>query len=171
MYRLDGVLTLMSLAMLCGCNSLRSIARFAQDHRFEYAERFGFKNCRMPTLGTLQRVLRRLAPAPFAQAVGAWGAMALETYGHTGWQGIAIDGKTVRGSATDELPAVHLLSALSQELKVILGQVEVERKTNEIKGIEPLLADLVLDGRVVTVDALLTQRDVAEAILKKGGTT
>jgi predicted transposase YbfD/YdcC len=50
----------------------------------------------------------------------------------------------------------------------VLGEAEVDGKTNEIKAIEPLLADLVLDGGVVTVDALLTQRQIAQASWKKG---
>jgi predicted transposase YbfD/YdcC len=49
--------------------------------------------------------------------------------------------------------------------------VTVEGKTNEIKAIHPLLADLVLEGRVVTVDALLTQRDIAQAIVEKKAIT
>jgi predicted transposase YbfD/YdcC len=56
-------------------------------------------------------------------------------------------------------------------LRVVLGQVEVPAGTNEIPTIQTLLEDLVLEGKVVTVDALLTQHDIAETIRKKGGTT
>jgi hypothetical protein len=74
----------------------------------------------------------------------------------------------MRGTGEDEWPAMVLISALSHELHQVLGQCEVPSET---KGIMPLLADLVLEGRVVTVDALLTQRGIAEAIREKGGTT
>jgi hypothetical protein len=170
-YNLPGLLTMVSLAMLCGCDSVREIARWGKNHRWEFAERLGFANHRMPSLGTIQRVVWQVEAEGFARVVGAWGQTALAAYGQHDWQGLAIDGKTVHGSGTDELPAVHLLSALSQELKVVLGQVEVDKKTNEIKAILPLLADLVLTGQVVTVDALLTQREIAQHILEKKGTT
>jgi predicted transposase YbfD/YdcC len=64
-----------------------------------------------------------------------------------------------------------VISALSHDLLQVLGQKTVPSETNEIKGIMPLLADLVLEGRIVTVDALLTQRDIAATIREKGGTT
>ena len=170
-YELASLLTLISLAMLCGCNGGREIARWAKNHRWEFAERLGFAHHRMPSLGTLQRRLGAVEPNGFAAVVGAWGQAVLRACGREEWQGLAIDGKTVHGSKTDELPAVHLLSALSQELKVVLGQVGVDKKTNEIKAMLPLLADLVLDGQVVTVDALLTQRDIAQTIVEKKGIT
>jgi hypothetical protein len=66
---------------------------------------------------------------------------------------------------------VHLLSALSQRLGVTLFQSAVSDKTNEIGAIQEVLSALVLEGRVVTVDALLCQRKVAEAIVSRGGTT
>ena len=73
------------------------------------------------------------------------------------------------------MPARHLLSALSQDLGLVLAQAEVigptGTKTNEIATVQTVLADFVWEGRLVTVDALLTQRAVAQAIREKGGTT
>lgn len=169
-YDLPGLLTFLSLAMLCGCNGERQMARWGHHQRWLLAERLGFRAYQMPSLGTIQRVLRQVDGAVFARVVGEWGQAALAAYGRPK-SGIAIDGKSLPGSKTDSLPAVHLLSAFSHELGTVLGEVEVEGKTNEIKAIHPLLADWVLEGRVVTVDALLTQRQIAQTILEKGGTT
>jgi hypothetical protein len=170
-YPLEGLLTLVVLAMMCGKNSVKGVARWAREYRWEYAERLGFPRDKMPSLGTLQRVIAAVDDEELARVVGQWGEAALQAYGQSSLPGVAIDGKTVRGSQGERLPAVHLISALSQRLHVVLGQVEVSEHTNEIKGVLPLLADLVLEGRVVTVDALLTQRDIAQAILEKKGTT
>jgi hypothetical protein len=74
---------------------------------------------------------------------------------------IALDGKTLRGSRKQGAPGVHLLSALSHHLGLTLAQQGVDDKTNEITQVETVLHQLVLQGRVCTMDALLTQRQVA----------
>lgn len=171
-YPLEGLLSFVCLAMMCGCNGIREIARWGQIHRWELSERLGFSHDKMPKYGTIRRLLLRLDEQAFTAVISEWGEQVLSTYGEeTELRGVAIDGKTLRGTREDELPAMVLISALSHELHQVLGQREVPGETNEIKGIMPLLADLVLDGRVVTVDALLTQREIAETIREKGGTT
>ena len=87
------------------------------------------------------------------------------------WPGIGIDGKAVRGSAEADQPALHLLSAFSHALGVVLGQRAVGSKTNEIPELPGLLEQLTLEGKLVTVDALHTQRQTAQAILGKNGLT
>jgi hypothetical protein len=84
---------------------------------------------------------------------------------------VAIDGKTLRSSAKQGCPGAHLLSALAPVLGLTLYQKAVPSKTNEIGAIQQVLEALVLQGRIITVDALLTQRAVAHAIVEKGGTT
>jgi hypothetical protein len=170
-YPLEGVLTLISLAMMCGCNGEREIARWAQRQRWMVPERLGFPREKMPSLGTIQEALRRVDPQLFTQVVSEWAESILQIRGESEGQGVSIDGKLLRGSRTADQAAVHLLSAFAHDLKLVLGQTPVPEHTNEIGGIDPLLADLVLDGRIVTVDAHLTQRAIAETIRKKGGTT
>lgn len=80
-----------------------------------------------------------------------------------------MDGKTLRGSKTRGASGTHLLSAISQRLGVVLGQVAVAEQHNEIDAAPDLLTSLVLTGRLVTVDALLTQTEVAQTILDQGG--
>lgn len=170
-YPLEGVLSLICLAMMCGCNGEREIARWSQAQRWTLPERLGFPRERMPSLGTIQEALRRIPPAELTQITSEWAEQIFASQGSTAGEGIAIDGKVVRGSRTEEQDAVHLLSALAHDLQLVLGQVPVADHTNEIGGIPPLLADLVLEGRIVTVDAHLTQRKIAKTIRKKGGTT
>ena len=82
---------------------------------------------------------------------------------------VALDGKTLRGSADGDVPGVHLLSAFAPAAGAVLGQLRVEATTNEHKAALVLLGVLPLSGKVVTGDALFTHRDVAEAIRKAGG--
>jgi predicted transposase YbfD/YdcC len=64
---------------------------------------------------------------------------------------------------------LHLLSAFSHELGIVLSQRVVGSKTNEIPEARRMLEDLTLEGKLVTVDALHTQRDTAQAIVEKRG--
>ena len=82
---------------------------------------------------------------------------------------VALDGKTLRGSKKQGAPGTHLLSALAHQIGVTLAQHAVDDKTNEITAVETLLQPLVLEGRLVTMDALLTQRHIAQTIVDKGG--
>lgn len=167
-YPLEGVLSVIGLALMCGCNGLREIERFGQRHRWELSERLGFRRDKMPKYGTIRRVLMEVDEQAFSTMVSSWGEEVVGAYEQVA---IAIDGKKLRGTRDGEQPALDVMSALGHELRLVLGQVPVPAGTNEMKAILPLLADLVLEGRVVTVDALLTQRGIAEAIRGKGGTT
>jgi predicted transposase YbfD/YdcC len=84
---------------------------------------------------------------------------------------IRIDGKVLRGSG--EVPEgkspLHLVSAWVGEVNLILGQVKTDDKSNEITAIPELLKLLVLKGALVTIDAMGTQTDIAEQIVKQGG--
>ena len=82
---------------------------------------------------------------------------------------VALDGKTLRGSKKHGAPGTQLLSALAHPVGVTLAQHAVDDKTHAITAVETLLQHLVLAGRIVTMDALLTQRHVAQTIVATGG--
>jgi hypothetical protein len=82
---------------------------------------------------------------------------------------VALDGKTLRGARTQGAPGVHLLSALSHPWGLTLAQQAVDDKPNELTQVETVLRPLVLQGRVLTLAALLTQRQVAQPIVDAGG--
>jgi hypothetical protein len=84
---------------------------------------------------------------------------------------LSIDGKTLCGSKKQGATEAHLLSVVSHGLGLTLLQSGVSDKTNEIGAVQEVLQALVLEGRVVTVDALLTQKDIAEQIVSLGGTS
>lgn len=82
---------------------------------------------------------------------------------------VAVDGKTLRGSKKLGAALAHLLSAVSHGLGLTLYQVGVDSKTNEIPLAQELLKGLLIEGRVFTMDALLTQRQIAQTIVENKG--
>ena len=82
---------------------------------------------------------------------------------------MAVDGKTLRGSKKQGAPETHLVSVLAHRAGLTLTQQAVAAKTNEIKEVETVFSQIVLTGRIVTMDALLTQRRVAQTIVEAEG--
>jgi hypothetical protein len=80
---------------------------------------------------------------------------------------LSVDGKALRGTRhhTTDGQALHLLSVLDQTAGIVLGQTDVQGKTNEITRFRPLLEPLDLAGAVITADALRTQREHAESLV------
>jgi hypothetical protein len=169
---LAAILALACAAMLCGYKSYGAIAEWGYLYGGELARKLGFKHGKTPSVGTLHTVFRHLDKQAFETCLGAWAEAALQqTSSPSGVRGIAIDGKSLRGSHKQGACDTHLLSAVSHGLGLTLFQQAVDDKTNEIKAVEEVLAHLILEGRIVTVDALLTQKEIASQIRAKGGTT
>ena len=169
---LSAILCLSCAAILCGYRSYGAIAEWGQHYGTELALALGFKNGKTPCTGTLHTIFRHLDKEAFEAKVGQWAECVLQKTAVSGTlQGIAIDGKTLRSSKKQGAKDVHLLSAVSHGLGLTLGEQAVDAKTNEIGEVQQLLHLLLLEGRVVTMDALLTQKEVAKTILEKGGTT
>ena len=84
---------------------------------------------------------------------------------------IAIDGKAMRGSKDSfhEKSPVHLVSAWANSNKLVLGQVKTSEKSNEITAIPELLNLLDIEGCIITIDAMGTQKKIAETIIEKKG--
>ena len=168
---LAAILALMCAAMLCGYRSYSAIADWGRCYGQQLARALGFTHAKTPCAATLHHVLRKLNGPLVEAALGAWAESVLTALPPVAGEleAMAIDGKTLRGSRKQGAPAVHLLSALSQRLGLTLWQQAVADKTNEIPVLEEMLRELVVEGRVITVDALLTQRAIAERIVQGGG--
>ena len=83
--------------------------------------------------------------------------------------GIAVDGKTVRGSGSGGERAIHMVSAFATEPGVVLGQEKVGAKSNEITAIPELLQAQQIKGLLVTLDAMRCPRNLARQITDQGG--
>jgi len=168
-HEMGATLTMIFVAMLSGEQGIRGVAGWIQEQRWRLGRQFKLKNCRMPSYGTIRRMLAAVQVSDLERCLGKWANEIEQAWTGEDWPGMAIDGKTLRGSGDDAHPALHLLSAFSHELGVVLTQRAVGSKTNEIPEARRLLEDLTLAGKLVTVDALHTQRDTAQAIVEKKG--
>lgn len=163
---LRAMLALACVALLCGYRSLLAISEWAYNYGLEYLGRFGFTRCYPPGQATWYRVLGSIDWQALESILSGWIERVLAVLdGDNEWEGVALDGKTLRGSKKQGATDAHLLSALSHRLAITLTQIAVPDKTNEIGAVRDLLVRLVMQGRVFTADALLTQRDVAQLIL------
>jgi hypothetical protein len=130
----------------------------------------GFARGKAPRYGTLQRTARDLNVESFERVLQAWAEEVLAGQGQVGaLQGVALDGKVLRGSREGMLPGVHLLAALAHQVGLTLAQAAVPPTTNEPKASLPLLAGLSLTNRVVTADAAFMQREVCQFIVHQQG--
>ncbi len=171
-HSLEAVLMLVCVATLCGYRSYSAMAEWGRNYGGDLLRALGFTHPRPPSAATLYRVLRALDRRAVDAAFGQWAqeaVAALPVRRQRESAGLAIDGKRLRGSQRQGAQDTHLLSALSHRLGLTLAQTAVADKTNEITAIQEVLRGLVLEGRVVTVDALLTQREVARTIVRQGG--
>src|SRR2546428_5748661 len=168
---LPAILSLACCAMLCGYRSYSAIAEWGRNYGARIAHALGFTHA-TPCAATLHTIFRHVNRDEFEAYVGAWADSVVEslpTTAETPAAAVALDGKTLRGSKKQGAPGMHLLSALAHHVGVTLAQHAVDDKTNEITAVETLLQGLVLEGRVMTMDALLTQRHVAQTIVDRGG--
>ena len=168
---LPAIFALACCAMLGGARSYSAMAEWGRNYGTRIAQALGFTHA-TPCAATLHTIFRHVDRDEFETRLGAWADSvvgSLPAAPETPEPAVALDGKTLRGSKKQGAPGTHLLSALAHQVGVTLAQHAVDDKTNEITAAETLLEQLVLEGRIVTMDALLTQRHVAQTIVDKGG--
>jgi hypothetical protein len=165
-YPAESMLALAVCAMACGARSLYAISQWGQEHQPLVCEALGITRMRTPDGATLHRLFVRLDTQAFEAVLGRW----LAERGLKRGQGIAVDGKTLRGIHGEELPGVHLISAYAHHNAVVLAQRAAPGKGQELVAVKAVLERLDLKGQIVTGDALLAQRDICRKITKKGAT-
>lgn len=172
-HRLSAVLGLACAAMLCGYCSYDAMAQWGRDYGSEMTPALSFTRDKTPCAATFFNIFGVLELQVLEERLAIWAEnmLASQPTGHDKEEkveAIALDGKTLRGSLKMGAPGAPLLSALSHCLGLTLLQQAVEDETNEVKTVQALLKGLILQGRVVTMDALLTQRAVARTVREKG---
>ena len=168
-YPLVPILVLIVIGLMSNHKGYTSIATWARSQP-ELAKALGFKPRKTPCAATLHNLLKRLDVVSLEASLTKWAFSKLEDFQVLKTQqleGVAIDGKELCGSKDPETGyRTHLLSAVSHELGITLAQCAVSRKTNEIPISTKLLKALDVTGKVVTTDALLTQRTFCKDIIE-----
>ena len=165
LYPLDEVLLLVLLGVISGCESWVEIARYGEKKRALLRRFRPFKDG-TPSHDQLGDIFAVLDAGQFQTCFVAWVAGLTGS----GPETIAIDGKTLRRAYQEggAKAPIHMVSAWSSGQNMVLGQVKVAKKSNEITAIPKLLDMLTIKGAVVTIDAMGCQRGIAAKIIDKG---
>src|ERR1700736_4628820 len=163
---LAGLLAVGIAAVIAGSKSFAAIGQWAADAGPEALATLGA--ARGPAEeSTFRRAFTLVSADALDRVLGAW--LYTRAVRAGGRLVIAIDGKTVRGARDKTGKAPHLVAALAHGIGAVLGQVAVDEKSNEIPAVRELLKAFTdLAGAVVTIDAMHTQHDTAQAILGRG---
>src|SRR3954462_1745671 len=149
-------------AMLSGANDLRAIFRWGRRLTPKGLAAFGIGHGRAPCHATYHYVFRSIAAADLERALR--GSVPSGSAGH-----VAIDGKRLRGSQSENSPGIHVLQAFSTGLPASIGALAVPPDSAEVIKAIALLKDLPIGaGDVVTGDAAFTYRPIIEALRAKG---
>ena len=165
-HSLHDILVIALCAMVCGGQTCTDMELFGHAKR-EFLQSFLKLENGIPSHDTFSRVLGKLDPEAFQ----GWFLGFMEQFAQ-GVQGVvAVDGKTLRRSydRAEGSSPLHLVSAWAEEQRLVLGQLAVEDKSNEITAVPKLLEMLTLRNTVVTADAMHCQRQIARQVVEQGG--
>jgi predicted transposase YbfD/YdcC len=163
-YPLDEILLLCLLAVLAGAEAFTDIARFGEK-KLDLLRRFRPYKDGTPAHDHLGDIFATLDAQAFQRCFVAWVAALTKTPAEV----IAIDGKTSRRSYQKKgsKEPIHMVSAFAARQRLVMGQVAVAEKSNEIVAIPALLDMMAIEGAVVTIDAMGCQRNIARKIIDK----
>lgn len=157
------ILFITVVATLCKMDDWDEIEYWAKNKE-EWLRKYLSLPYGIPSKHTYRRIFSVINPKQFQKCFIAWMKDIVEIAQGTV---IAIDGKTMRGTAEKTKKAIHIVSAWCNNNKLVLGQVKTEEKSNEIKAIPELLDLLSIEGAIVTIDAMGAQKDIAKKITKE----
>ena len=161
-HKLIDIIAISILAIICGADSWSEIETYGRAKQNWLSTFLELENG-IPSHDTFARVIRRLDPEILEQSFQKWIA---QMTGKLGLEVVAIDGKTLKSSYDREnsLKSLQMVSAWSSSHRLVLGQVPVDKKSNEITAIPILLEQLDVSGAIITIDAMGTQTAIAQNI-------
>jgi predicted transposase YbfD/YdcC len=151
------------VSVLCGAETWLQMKMFAQSKE-DFFRKFLTLENGIPSEDTINRVFSAIDSNEFESCFIEW---VNSISGLKKGQVISIDGKALRGAKSKgKKSPVHMVSAWANENNLVLGQVRVNEKSNEITAIPKLIETLVIDGCIITIDAMGTQTDIAKKIVE-----
>lgn len=164
MHKLTDVLTISILSVICGADDWTEVEEYGHRKR-DFLEQILKLPHGIPSHDTFGRVFSLIDPVSFEKYFNLWVKDLCEICGDI----VNIDGKQLRRSysTSEDKAAIHMVSAWANANNMVLGQVKVDDKSNEITAIPSLLKMLDLGGAIVTIDAMGCQTDIAASIIEK----
>ena len=166
-HRLIDILVIGICTVICGGDDYPAMEEFGKAKE-EWFRTFLELPAGIPSHDTFWRLFSALDPEQFQACFLAWmNAISKTASGEI----IALDGKQLRRShdKSDDKAAIHMVSAWATTNRLVLGQVKVNEKSNEITAIPELLRRLDISGCLITIDAMGCQVNIAELIIEQGG--
>jgi predicted transposase YbfD/YdcC len=165
-YHLVTLLVIILLAKLCGQDTPVEIADWACNHAEELTRMLKLKRSWMPHHNTIRRVFHHILDgAEFERLVQDY-----QQKHAGGGEQLAMDGKTLRGTRiADQKPADHVLSVYDVQAQRVVAQEAIDQKENEIVAAPKALEQVAIEGKIITADAMHTQRAVSAQIVERGG--
>lgn len=169
-HSLQSILFIIVSAVIANADGPSEIEEFAKTRK-DWLEKFIDLDDGVPSHDTIGRILAMIKPIQFQTALIEWVQRLRAGQNADAPKLIQIDGKTSRGSYTNESKsnALHIVGAWASEHGLALGQVAVDSKTNEISVIPELIDLLDLHGAIVTIDAMGCQKSIARKIIEAKG--
>jgi predicted transposase YbfD/YdcC len=164
---LTDILVIAILAVMCGCDDFPGIVEYAFDEQ-DWLKTFLSLPHGIPSLSTFRRVFAVLRPSVLQGVMRRWSG---ELAGTLAGKQINLDGKTLRRSFDHgwKKNGLHIVTAWCVEENLVLAQTAVNEKSNEITAVPKVLEMLDFKGAIISVDALNTQKTIAQQIVKGGG--
>lgn len=162
MYPLHEVLIVMLLAVICGATSYAKVEMFGKSKK-EWLGTFLELENGIPDACTFRNVIKEIDTQKLHTLFCEW----MKSVVHEIYGVVAIDGKQARRTKDAKKRPLHVVSAFATECGLVLGQLACDEKSNEITAIPKLLEMLEIKGCIVTIDAMGTQTDIADAIIDK----
>lgn len=164
LYPLNEILLSTLVGILCGVEDWEEIVMFSCEHIDWFRKFLPYQNG-VASAQTFRNIFNSLDNHTFNRCFTSW----ISSLGVSIKGVVAIDGKTLCGSKWDASGngAQHVISAFAHEAGLVIGQRAVDKKSNEITAIPELLNSLALEGTIVTIDAMGTQKEIAATIVEQ----
>ncbi len=160
-HELVDIITISICAVISGADSWEEIETYGKIKKDWLTTFLALPNG-IPSHDTFNRVMSSIEPDNFETCFNKWVSSLLEATDEI----IHIDGKTIRGAKVNGKSPIHMVSAWASENNIVLGQIKVDEKSNEISAIPVLIENLAVEKTIITIDAMGCQKEIAHKIIE-----